>query len=89
MDKAENILLTISKEYRLAKERQNKVRRSIFDHSRLLEDKTIPYNVYTSEMEYLEIIRSELNHLNTEVNTWDKAREICLHIIGGFDEDCD
>ena len=84
MDKAENILLTISKEYRLARERHTKISRSIAETTRLLEDKSLPYNEYTVKMNHLEILKAECVHLNTEINTWDKAREICLYVVGGI-----
>lgn len=84
MDKAENIRLAISKEYRLANERKNKISRSIAETTRLLEDKSLPYNEYTAKMNHLEILKAECVHLNTEINTWDKAREICLKIVRGY-----
>lgn len=84
MDKAENILLTISKEYRLANEHKNKISRLIAEITRQLEDKTLPYNEYVAKMNHLEILKAERIHLNTEINTWDKAREICLDIVGGY-----
>ena len=84
MDKAENILLTISKEYRLARERHTKISRLIAEITRQLEDKTLPYNEYLAKMNHLEILKEERIHLNTEINTWDKAREICLDIVGGY-----
>lgn len=83
MDKAENILFTISKEYRFANERKNKISRSIAEITRLLEDKSLPYNEYTAKMNHLDILKAECVHLNTEINTWDKAREICLDVVGG------
>lgn len=83
MDKAENILLAISKEYRLARERHTTISRSIAEVTRLLEDKTLPYNEYMGKMNRLEILKAERVHLNTEIITWDKAREICLDVVGG------
>ena len=84
MDKAENILLTISKEYRLANECKNKISRLIAEITCQLEDKTLPYNEYVAKMNHLEILKAERIHLNTEINTWDKAREICLDVVGGI-----
>lgn len=83
MDKAENIRLTISKEYRLARERHTEISRYIAEITRQLEDKTLPYNEYVAKMNHLEILKAERVHLNTEINTWDKAREICLGVVGG------
>ena len=83
MDKAENILLAISKEYRLATERHTEISRSIAEITRQLEDKTLPYNEYVAKMNYLEILKAERVQLYTVINTWDKAREICLDVVGG------
>lgn len=87
MDKAENILLAISKEYRLARERHTKMSRLIVETTRQLEDKTLPYIKYVAKMNHLEILKTGLDHLDTEINTWDKAREICLKIVGGYTDE--
>lgn len=48
----------------------------------LAENKyTIPYQEYVDLQKYAGILQMEMENLCLELDTWDKAREICLNVI--------
>lgn len=72
----------MSDEYvRCSKERKS-VQDKIIDISQRLANgkNTLSYSDYVDLKNYLSKLESQHSDLTVELNTWDKAREICLDI---------
>ena len=66
-------------EYSKTKAMTEKERETVIERLRL-EAKTLPYRDYVSLQEKAERLAKEIEELNTQIDIWDKAREICLNI---------
>ncbi len=72
----------ISDEYvRCSKERKN-VQTTLIELSQRLtnEKDTLSYSEYLNVKRYCDELQTVYSNLTVEMNTWDKAREICLNI---------
>ena len=43
--------------------------------------KTISYQDYIDLQKYAAVLQTEVENLGVELNTWDKAREVCMDVI--------
>lgn len=65
----------------------SKLRKQTFDKfievSRKLQEEksTISYQDYTDLLKYADKLQYEVQNLTVELETWDKAREVCLDVI--------
>ena len=67
-----------------SKEKQKLLREHTLLYQRLMNEKDkISYKEYINLQNYFECISREIEDLSIRLDTWDKAREICLNIIGG------
>lgn len=72
----------ISDEYVRCSKERNKVHNTLIDLSQRLanEEDTLAYSEYLKLKEYYAKLETMHSNLTVEMDTWDKAREICLNI---------
>lgn len=72
----------ISDEFvRCSKERKSLQDKIVDISQRLVNEKSaLPYSDYVDLKNYITELELEHSNLNVELNTWDKAREICLNV---------
>ena len=74
----------ISQKYReVSKERQALIHRQHEVLNRL-QDETILHNEYVGLSDELDALRDEIRCLNTVINVWDEARELCFQAAEDF-----
>lgn len=74
----------ISQKYReVSKERQDLIHRQR-EVLNSLQDETIPHNEYVALSNELDALRDEIRCLNTVINVWDEARELCFQSAEDF-----
>lgn len=73
----------ISDKYIECARRRKQKQDELMEVSRKLAEgkKTIPYQNYLNLKDSSTLLLKEIEDLSVELNTWDKARELCLNII--------
>lgn len=74
------ILLAIREQYVMTSEERMKLRSRLTKVEETLETgkDTLPYNTYLTMMNEKDILYKKIHDLTVQIDTWDKAREICF-----------
>ena len=77
------ILLAIREQYVRTSEERMKLRSRLTKVEETLENEkdTLPYKTYLTIMNEKDILYKKIHDLTVQIDTWDKAREICLDAI--------
>ena len=77
------ILLAIREQYVMTSEERMKLRSRLTKVEETLENEkdTLPYKTYLTIMNEKDILYKKIHDLTVQIDTWDKAREICLDAI--------
>lgn len=74
------ITLAIREQYVRTSEERMKLRSRLTKVEETLENEkdTLPYKTYLTMMNEKDILYKKIHDLTVQIDTWDKAREICL-----------
>lgn len=74
------ITLAIREQYVRTSEERMKLRSRLTKVEETLENEkdTLPYKIYLTMMNEKDILYKKIHDLTVQIDTWDKAREICL-----------
>ena len=74
------ITLAIREHYVRTSEERMKLRSRLTKVEEALENEkdTLPYKIYLTMMNEKDMLYKKIHDLTVQIDTWDKAREICL-----------